>query len=469
MVKNWLPRGFILSDGLRISKLIAFSDMWQIYYVNNESYTLVVKPNLLERWMVSGLIFANEFIRITAEGKRLYAFIGKKGYMISSVQNGPYPTTNIEANTFAAALRETRNVIENVPLHDALYIEQIVRLLPTYSFTEKLDDKTVLGIWITGGVSISADSFRRLSILLNWMGTDGLKRIITEAGFPRNTASDILEHHEKTRGLEKIRYQGSTIASNGEKFLLPGRPDLETFFNDNIIDILANEGQYKKMGISFPSAIVLHGPPGCGKTYAVERLIEFLDWPSYSIDSGSIGSTYIHETSKKISEIFEKAAANAPSVIVIDEMEAFLIDRSVGRFAGISHIEEVSEFLRRIPEAYKKSVLIIGMTNMLDSIDPAVLRKGRFDITFEVKMPSAEEVKQLLNHLLSKLPVNEDIDLDQLADKLKERPLSDIAFVLKEAGRLAVKQERESIDKDVLLSAAALLSPTKGNNRIGFY
>jgi SpoVK/Ycf46/Vps4 family AAA+-type ATPase len=166
--------------------------------------------------------------------------------------------------------------------------------------------------------------------------------------------------------------------------------------------------------------------------------------------------------------VFEKAIANAPSVIVIDEMEAFLTDRNVGRLSGVSHIEEVSEFLRRIPEASKNKVLIIGMTNMLDSIEPAILRKGRFDNIIEVTMPSAEEVKQLLNHLLLKLPVTEDIDLYLLAERLEGRPLSDIAFVVKEAGRLAVKQRRETINNNVLLSAATLLPSIKENNRIGF-
>lgn len=99
------------------------------------------------------------------------------------------------------------------------------------------------------------------------------------------------------------------------------------------------------MGIGFPAAIVLHGPPGCGKTFAVDRLSEFFGWPTYHIDSGTIGSPYIHDTSRKIAEVFETAISNAPSMLIIDEMEAFLTERGSSKLSGQHHLEEVAEFL----------------------------------------------------------------------------------------------------------------------------
>ena len=155
---------------------------------------------------------------------------------------------------------------------------------------------------------------------------------------------------------------------------------LEQFFREHVVDIIENADRYRKLGIEFPSAILLHGPPGCGKTFAVERLVEYLGWPSFSIDSTSIGSPFIHETSRKVAEVFERAIKDAPSVLTIDEMEAYLADREMG--AGSSHhrVEEVGEFLRRIPEAIANRVLVIAMTNRIEMIDPAILRRGRFDV-----------------------------------------------------------------------------------------
>jgi len=170
---------------------------------------------------------------------------------------------------------------------------------------------------------------------------------------------------------------------------------LEQFFNEHVIDIIENEVRYRALGIEFPSAIILHGPPGCGKTFAVEKLVDYLGWPSFQIEASSVASPYIHETSKKVAEVFEAAIKNAPSVLIIDEMEAFLADRQGGA-EGHHRVEEVAEFLRRIPEAINKHVLIVAMTNRIDMIDSAILRRGRFDHVIKVDMASQIEVESLL-------------------------------------------------------------------------
>ncbi len=64
-------------------------------------------------------------------------------------------------------------------------------------------------------------------------------------------------------------------------FELAGRPELATFFNEHIVDIILHRDRYKALGIEFPSAVILYGPPGTGKTFAVERLVDFLGWPSF--------------------------------------------------------------------------------------------------------------------------------------------------------------------------------------------
>ena len=179
--------------------------------------------------------------------------------------------------------------------------------------------------------------------------------------------------------------------------------------------------------------------------------MDFLGWPSFQIDASSVASPYIHETSKKVAQVFDKAMENAPSVLVIDEMEAFLADREMG--SGHHRVEEVAEFLRRIPEAVKNDVLIIAMTNRIDMIDPAIQRRGRFDHVIKVDFASEPEVQSLLDKLLSSLPTESDVDSKPLAKALAGRPLSDVSFVVREGARLAARSGKDRLDQASLLAA----------------
>lgn len=233
--------------------------------------------------------------------------------------------------------------------------------------------------------------------------------------------------------------------NDGAAFQLSGRPELEAFFNEHVVDIIRNQDRYKAFGIGFPSAVVLHGPPGCGKTFAVDRLIDFLGWPSFRIEASSIASPYIHETSRKVSEVFDQAMKSAPAVVIIDEMDAFLAERDTA--SGQHRVEEVAEFLRRIPEAATNDVLVIAMTNRLDIIDPAILRRGRFDHVVSVGPATAAEIDQLLTRLLREMPATPGIDTARLAGHLAGRPLSDVAFVIREGARLAVRDGKNELDQ----------------------
>jgi ATP-dependent 26S proteasome regulatory subunit len=135
-------------------------------------------------------------------------------------------------------------------------------------------------------------------------------------------------------------------------------------------------------------------------------------------------------------------------------------------------VEEVAEFLRRIPEAAKNDVLIVAMTNRIEMIDPAILRRGRFDHVIKVDYASEVEVASLLEKLLSVLPRGTDVDPRPLARELAGRPLSDVAFVVREGARLAARAGKDKLDQDSLQSAlkAAPAREREGSTqrRIGF-
>ena len=117
----------------------------------------------------------------------------------------------------------------------------------------------------------------------------------------------------------------------------------------------------------------------------------------------------------------------------------------------------MAEFLRRIPETIEKHVLIIAMTNKLDMIDPAVLRRGRFDHKILVDYASEEEILLMLEESFKKISVCNDLDIISFAKKLSNRPMSDVAFFIKEGARIAAKNRKDKLDNASLNEALKMV------------
>ena len=415
----WLPIGFKLPDDATVRTALFEGVDWQIYETMGGGRALVVLDTLAQHWLDAGLIEDGTFTAAQFGDRQLRSISSAPSQTLCPVGEGKSPDNKSEALSFALALKATRDIDADSPLQDALYVEKITRLLPTYSISSRTGDDVVLGFWLTGGMNIPASSFRRLRQSMSWLGAGHLKDVVQAAGFEvaeiiplaRKPAAPV-ERAEAIPSEQAEQFQRAKPEPN-KVFELAGRPELAAFFNEHIVDIILHPDRYKALGIEFPSAAILHGPPGCGKTFAVDRLVDFLGWPSFQIDASSVASPYIHETSKKVAQVFDKAMENAPSVLVIDEMEAFLADREMG--SGHHRVEEVAEFLRRIPEAVKNDVLIIAMTNRIEMIDPAIQRRGRFDHVIKVDFASEVEVLSLLDKLLSSLPTESDVEVMTLA------------------------------------------------------
>lgn len=460
MIKDaWFPIGHRLSENIFLGTVQIDGDDFQIVSRRDHStYILIVKENLAQSWISGGLLSETDLCS-TKFGNNIYYFIVSDiERVLSPISSCETPENLSEIIGFAASVHRTRSKIATGSLIDSIYCEKLSLLLPFSESSDSVPDDVLIGSYATGGIHVSIRSTRRMRSLLPWLDEDDLNQICEAAG---------IQTIVKTANFSKEDNEGSTQ----EEFELFGRPSLELFFKEHIIDIIQKPEQYKALGIDFPSAVILHGPPGCGKTYAVEKLVEYIDWPYYSVDSSTIGSPYIHETGKKIAEVFAAATQNAPSVVVIDEMESFLADRESGSGSSTHHVEEVAEFLRRIPEAIKNQVLVIGMTNRIEMIDPAILRRGRFDHVIEVPMATEQEVEALLSKLISERPCAEDLDISKAAKQLAGRPLSDVSFSVREASRLTAKSGKTRIE-DELLQHAVTETVSRGKpttqRKIGF-
>ena len=194
------------------------------------------------------------------------------------MEHGPFPNDKGQIEAFSIAFKTAGELYDHADIHDAIYIEEFSLLLPVTMSNNEHDNSIVYGKWLTGGIHISIDSIKRVSTIMSWLSKDALIESAKLAGFTvpvieEECTSDEVQM-QNGENFDLVVPDSIDVFPTKEKFILVGRPELEQFFNDNIVDIVLNQEQYRRMGILFPGATILHGPPGCGKTYDLERTHE---------------------------------------------------------------------------------------------------------------------------------------------------------------------------------------------------
>jgi transitional endoplasmic reticulum ATPase len=165
-----------------------------------------------------------------------------------------------------------------------------------------------------------------------------------------------------------------------------------------------------------------------------------------------VASPYIHDTVSRIRAVFSAANDKAPSIVFIDEFEAFVPARSELGGHQQYKAEEVNEFLANLEGCAERKVLVIAATNEPEKIDPAVRRSGRFDKLILIPPPDAEARRAMLNFHLKDRPVEASIDTAGIATVLEGYSASDIRLLVDEAARMALKRT-EPISTANLLAA----------------
>lgn len=214
-----------------------------------------------------------------------------------------------------------------------------------------------------------------------------------------------------------------------------GMDSLKKMLSERVIWVLRDKEKARRYRLLPPNGMLLYGPPGCGKTYFAEKFAEESRFNYMVVNGSDVGSTYIHGTQGKIAALFKEAAAKAPTVLCFDEFDSFVPAR--GSEAARHRPEEVNEFLSQLNNCAQRGIFVIGTTNRMDMIDPAVLRKGRLDLHVEVPAPEHETRRLMFVHHLKGRPLAEDIDLDRLADQTDGYASSDIAFIANDAALIA--------------------------------
>jgi len=196
-----------------------------------------------------------------------------------------------------------------------------------------------------------------------------------------------------------------------------GLEQLKDELKESIEWPLKHKEAFEYAGVQAPKGILLHGPPGTGKTLIAKAVAKMTDSNFISIKGPELLSKWVGESEKGVREVFRKARQAAPCIIFFDEIDA-IIPRRGGSGSG-THVTEnvVSQILTEIDGLEElHGVMIIGATNRLDIIDPALLRPGRFDRIIEVPRPDRPGREHILRIHTKNKPLASDVDLARLAE-----------------------------------------------------
>ncbi|MDS0300870.1 ATP-binding protein [Halogeometricum sp. S1BR25-6] len=207
-----------------------------------------------------------------------------------------------------------------------------------------------------------------------------------------------------------------------------------------VLNPLSDPELFEEYGLGTINGILLHGPPGTGKTYLSRALAGELERPFLRVTPANVTSKFVGESADNVAEIFEVARAHQPSIVFIDELDALGTDRGATHNTQ-SERQMQNQLLMELAALDAEDVVVIGATNKLEELDEALVRTGRFDEWIAVPLPDPESRRALLRYHLDGRPTELDAeDLDDAVAATEGFSASDLESVANEAARRAIAE-----------------------------
>jgi transitional endoplasmic reticulum ATPase len=202
---------------------------------------------------------------------------------------------------------------------------------------------------------------------------------------------------------------------------------------------------FKRLGVEAPKGVLLHGPPGTGKTLLAKAVANETNASFYTIGGPEIMSKYYGESEEKLRNVFDQAEKNAPSIIFIDEIDSIAPKRE--EVTGEVERRIVAQLLSLMDGmSARGKVVVIGATNRVNAVDPALRRPGRFDREIEIGVPDRNGRLEILQIHTRGMPLAKDVNLEKLADISHGFVGADLQSLSREAGIRALRRVLPEID-----------------------
>ena len=236
-----------------------------------------------------------------------------------------------------------------------------------------------------------------------------------------------------------------------------GLEEVKNALTDNLILAMKEPTKFTKMGIKPPKGALIYGPPGCGKTLIARALATETGANMILVRGPEILSKWVGESEKAIREIFRKAKASSPCVVIFDELDSLAKYKS-GE-GGVSETV-LSQLLTEIEEGTSSRVVVVGITNRPDVLDNSLLRTGRLDLVLYVPPPDEKGRLEIIKILTKKMPLASDVKLQEIAVATQNYTGADLSALCRESAVQAMKNNASKITNSDFANSLKQIKPS---------
>lgn len=313
--------------------------------------------------------------------------------------------------------------------------------------TAMVDDPDLTDRLYQAGVSFYGEEIKQtspiLSFLMTWILPLLIFGVIGEL-LARQLMKKAGGKNAMSFGMGKSSAKIYVKSSGGIKFSDVAGEDEAKENLTEIVDYLHNPDKYKKIGASMPKGLLLVGPPGTGKTMLAKAVAGEANVPFFSMSGSEFVEMFVGMGASKVRDLFQQAKEKAPCIVFIDEIDAIGKKRD-GQIGGNDEREQTLNQLLTEMDGFEGNtgVIILAATNRPETLDPALLRPGRFDRRVPVELPDLKGREEIIRVHAKKIRVGDNVDYSKIARMASGASGAELANIVNEAALRAVRDNRE--------------------------
>ena len=313
--------------------------------------------------------------------------------------------------------------------------------------TAMVDDPDLTDRLYQAGVSFYGEEIKQtspiISFLMTWILPLLIFGVIGEL-LARQLMKKAGGKNAMSFGMGKSSAKIYVKSSDGIKFSDVAGEDEAKENLTEIVDYLHNPDKYKKIGASMPKGLLLVGPPGTGKTMLAKAVAGEANVPFFSMSGSEFVEMFVGMGASKVRDLFQQAKEKAPCIVFIDEIDAIGKKRD-GQIGGNDEREQTLNQLLTDMDGFEGNtgVIILAATNRPETLDPALLRPGRFDRRVPVELPDLKGREEIIRVHAKKIRVGDNVDYSKIARMASGASGAELANIVNEAALRAVRDNRE--------------------------